>query len=312
MEIAIDLSRNMKRLLILTFAVYGACLSSAQAGTCTSISRTNASPNTVLTSTKYNLDLNTVYTQINSLDGGCLTDSTVELDALNATEFAVPLNAIKEGCKISRSDAATISVDKCRIAVNGNLVTTSSATTVTWGCTSCAAEATATAYYIYAKTGTSLDLLISTSAPDADGYSGTSKALGRFYNDGSGDIATNSIEQFIVSDFGYGQGALKSTAGTRKHVASARVTNSGTPAIAQHDSWVGSITDVNTGQSTLNVLNGTFDSTPSCFCVATSDSAGICTNSGATTNATAVRIVTQASGASADINYSVICIGDKP
>ena len=46
--------------------------------TCSSpISRTNNSANTVLTSTKYNTDLNTVYTKVNDLDGDCISDSSI-------------------------------------------------------------------------------------------------------------------------------------------------------------------------------------------------------------------------------------------
>lgn len=54
----------------LTFETWAACSSP--------ISRTNNSPNTVLTSTKYNSDLNTVYTHTNDLNGDCLTDGTVD------------------------------------------------------------------------------------------------------------------------------------------------------------------------------------------------------------------------------------------
>jgi len=51
----------------------------ADAGTCTADSRTNVSANSVLTSTKYNGDLNTVYNRLNgNLDGGCITDGTIE------------------------------------------------------------------------------------------------------------------------------------------------------------------------------------------------------------------------------------------
>lgn len=45
---------------------------------CTSpISRSNVSANAVLTSTKYNTDLNTVYTKVNDLGGDCITDETI-------------------------------------------------------------------------------------------------------------------------------------------------------------------------------------------------------------------------------------------
>jgi len=183
--------------ILLFFVVFGA--KDVLAGTCTSISRTNNSANAVLTSTKYNLDLNTVYTAVNALDGGCVTDGTLEKAAVNTTDFSVPLNGIKEGCKVTYNNASSIDVDKCRIAVNGNWITTTGLTNVAFGCSGCSAETTNTAYYVYAKTGSTLDLLISTTAPDSNGYSGTSKVLGRFYNDPAGDIATDNIEQFVTN-----------------------------------------------------------------------------------------------------------------
>lgn len=176
----------------------------ARGGTCSSISRTNASANSVLTSSKYNSDLNTVYTAANDLDAGCLTDGTLELGALNSSDFDVLLNSMQVGCKVSKSDAATLSVGKCRLAVDGTLVKTTSATTVTWGCTSCASESSGTEYYLYAttsSTASSLDLLISTTAPDEDGYNGTSRVLGKFYNNSSGDIQKCGISQWKINGF---------------------------------------------------------------------------------------------------------------
>lgn len=181
------------------------CLGEAYAGTCTSISRTNNSANSVLTSTKYNSDLNTVYTQINALDAGCLTDGTLELAAVNASEWAVVLNAIREGCEVTRSDANTLSVDKCAISVNGSFVKTTSSNTATWGCTDCSAQANDTTYYLYAKNGSasaSLSLLISTTAPNGDSYdSSGNRVLARFYNDTSGDIDQYSITQWRTGAF---------------------------------------------------------------------------------------------------------------
>lgn len=164
------------------------------AGDCTTISRTNNSPNTVLTSTKYNSDLNTVYTHTNSLDGGCVTDGTLEDGALNTSDFGVPLNAIKQGCNVTRSDAATLSVDSCYVSVNNKWIKTNSATTVTWGCSGCASEVAGQKYYLYAAaTSTSpasLDLLISTTGPNGDGFDGSNnRVLAGFYNTASGDIS---------------------------------------------------------------------------------------------------------------------------
>lgn len=53
--------------------------------TCSSpISRTNNSANTVLTSTKYNTDLNTVYTHVNNMDGDCLQATSIAKTKLEA------------------------------------------------------------------------------------------------------------------------------------------------------------------------------------------------------------------------------------
>lgn len=170
------------------------------AGTCSSISRTNASANSVLTSTRYNADLNTAYTAINALDGGCVTDGTLEDGALNTTDFAVLLNGITQGCKVSFSDTNTLSVDRCIASVNGNFIKTTSANTVTWNCSGCTAEAASTTYYLYIKTGssgTTLNLLISTTAPNGDGYDNSgNKVLASFYNNAAQDIQTTSIRNY--------------------------------------------------------------------------------------------------------------------
>lgn len=175
-------------------------LSTAFAGTCSTTTRTNYSSGQTLTSSALNADFNQLVTKVNALDGGCVTDGTLEAGALNSTDFAAVTNGIKEGCPVSYSDANTVSVGKCILSVNGTFVKTTVATTATWGCSGCSAEANSTQYYIYAKTGstgTTLSLLISTSAPNADGYDGSgNKVIGRFYNDSSGNISRYSINSY--------------------------------------------------------------------------------------------------------------------
>jgi hypothetical protein len=170
---------------------------------CTTISRTNNGANSVLTSTKYNTDLNTAYTAINSLDGECLQSGTVLLDALG-TDIIPAIDSTKKGCKLSQSDAATISISACTIGVNGNLVDKSTATTETWGCTGCASEAASTEFYVYVKdgsTGTTLTPLISTTAPNADGYDGSNnRVIGKFFNDNSSDI-DDQMSQWTENKF---------------------------------------------------------------------------------------------------------------
>ena len=177
-------------------------------GTCTTISRTNFSANQILTSSDLNSQLNNIYAPFNSAagaaDGGCIADGTLEFAAVNATDWAVPLNALGQGCLVTRSDAATLSVDKCWIAIDGAWTATAAATTKTWGGVGDASELSSTVYYLYAETAstsTTLDLLISTSAPDARGYSGTSRILARFYNNHDSDIDQYSIDQWSVNGF---------------------------------------------------------------------------------------------------------------
>lgn len=69
--------KNLALLLSLWFAsgyAYAVCSSP--------ISRTNNSANQVLTSTKYNLDLNTVYSKVNNLPGDCINDETITTDKI--------------------------------------------------------------------------------------------------------------------------------------------------------------------------------------------------------------------------------------
>jgi hypothetical protein len=170
--------------------------------TCTSpISRTNSSPNTVLTSTKYNTDVNTVYSHVNNMSGTCIQDASVPATKLDTTTLPSLVYAIKEGCKVSYSDANTLSVGKCIVSVNGNYIKTTSNTTVTWGCSSCSSEVVSTTYYLYATSASSLTLKISTTAPGEDGYNGTDRALARFYNDAASNIDQYSIDNWRVNSF---------------------------------------------------------------------------------------------------------------
>lgn len=170
---------------------------------CTSISRTNNSANAILTSTKYNTDHNTAYTAINNIiDASC----TIGKASLTASEFAAPWDSFKDGCEVTRSDAATLNIAPCRLAVDGEWVNTVTNTTVTWGCTGCSAEVATSTYYVYAKdgsTGTTLTPLILTTAPtDSHGEDGSNnKVLARFFNNGSGDIDQYSIDQWTINKF---------------------------------------------------------------------------------------------------------------
>ena len=201
--------RYMKNLILLFSIVLFISLE-VNAACSVPISRTNFSPNTVLTSTELNNQFNTVYNQANDLDGDCITDGTLGGSALDSTTTKVLTDSPFNGCKISYSDSNTISVGACQAAVGGNFVQTTIATTVTWLCSGCSAEAADTVYYIYAASssdGTTLDLKILTTAPDDFGYNSGDRVLGSFVNDSSSDIGEDSVATWdgnsIKRDFRY-------------------------------------------------------------------------------------------------------------
>jgi len=199
----------MRIFTLLTFLIFLAAAMMADlvmAGTCTTISRTNVGPLSVLTSAIYNADLNATYTAVNNFDGGCTTTGTLELDALNTSDFEPLLKGIREGCKVGYSNASTVTISKCLASVNGNFVTTTASTSASFGCAGCSAEVATTSYYVYIQTGSTgstLTPLILAGAPNDDGYDGAgNKVLGRFYNNTSSDIAQYSIDQWKVTGFG--------------------------------------------------------------------------------------------------------------
>ncbi len=190
----------MKIFLPLIFFI----LSSAYGATCTNTTRSNYTSNQVLTSSALNADFNQLVTKANALDGGCVTDGTLEYTALDSSLDAVK-NGIQQGCVLSYVDANTVSVGRCMASVNGTFIKTIINTNVTWGCTSCSSETSSTLYYVYAKTGsigTTLNLLISTVAPNNDGYDVTgNKVLGRFYNNSSSAIDQQQIYSWQINSF---------------------------------------------------------------------------------------------------------------
>jgi microcystin-dependent protein len=104
---------NMKNVLILAFIF----LTQNLWAVCTSpISRTNNGTNSTLTSTKYNLDLNTVYNKVNSLPGDCIVDSSLSgtkiVDATIATaklqDSAVTTAKVADGAITAAKLAAAI------------------------------------------------------------------------------------------------------------------------------------------------------------------------------------------------------------
>lgn len=175
------------------------------AATCSSISRTNYSANQILTSSSLNQQLNQAFGAVNSLDAGCLQDGTLEFSAVNATDWATPLRAIQQGCKVSYTSASSVTISKCYASVNGSWVSKSTTTAVSMGCSGCSAEVVSTTYYLYiatGSTGSTITGLISTTVPNDDGHDNSgNKVVARFYNNASSDIDQYSIDQWVVNRF---------------------------------------------------------------------------------------------------------------
>lgn len=194
----------MRYFLILMFLI-----GNVYAATCTSLSRTNYTANQILTSTALNADLNGLLTNsgtthgLNNFDGGCVIDASLEKGALNTTDFAYPLNYGKDGCSLSYTNAAQLTISDCGMSINGSWVRTTTGTLVGWTSYT-GSEAASTTYYVYAangSTGSTLTPKITITAPDDDGYSGSDKALGYFYNNYSSDIEPNSITTWSGESF---------------------------------------------------------------------------------------------------------------
>ena len=194
--------KEILQILFLTVVMFVTLSIDVHAANCTALSRTNNSANTVLTSSKYNTDHNTAYTGINDI---IASNCTIPLASVNPTDVAPLTDALHAGCKVSKSNDSTISVSACYLGVNGALVETSVATTTSFGCTNCSAEVAETKYYVYAadgSTGSTLTLLILTTAPNENGYDGSNnRVLGKFYNNHLSNIETYSIDQWAVNDF---------------------------------------------------------------------------------------------------------------
>jgi hypothetical protein len=302
MEIGI----NMKNALILLCILWG--IEFANASCSTQITRTNSSPNTVLTSTKYNTDLNTVYTKVNDLDGDCITDDSLPWGSIDETTVPPLAKGAKEGCLATRSDANTISIDKCLIAVSGVQIEKTTATTVTWGCTGCSSEVNSTAYYVYATNASTLTLKISTTAPDAYGYNSTDRVLAYFYNNSAGDINANSVKNWIVGGFYPGGSQTLSVPGVTNPI-SFSFRSSSTGVISNTLGSVSPSSCVVSATSTYTcALPTTLSLAPNCTCSTIND--GECAVSHANTTTSQVQFFTENSaGTATAIAATVLCGG---
>lgn len=99
--------------------------------------------------------------------------------------------------------------------------------------------------------------------------------------------------------------------GSSVRVEVCRVANSGTPTTNNDlcDTWISSITDIGVGQTALNVIANTFQSTP--VCVANSSVSDRITVA-APASAILINMDTRnLNSTSVDASYSVICVGER-
>lgn len=172
------------------------------AATCATLERPNGNYTSgqVLTANHLNSDFNDIYNRINSLDGGCLEDSSLEPSSFNGDMESLKTQ-FKGSCEVYW-DGSDFKIDSCQLAVNGNFVNKTTATTFDFGlnCTSCSAAA-AGSFYIYVVDGSSggtLNMKISTTAPTySSGYDNSgNRAIARFVYLTTYGVDKLSLEQY--------------------------------------------------------------------------------------------------------------------
>ena len=109
-------------------------------------------------------------------------------------------------------------------------------------------------------------------------------------------------------------GSVTSNSSVAERMERLYATNSGVPAISdQSGSWVTSLTDNGTGDTSINYSLGTFSSAPVCTCSAVDTVGGAfqgCTIYSTTTTETRVRTYNDA-GTLVDKNFMVLCMGPR-
>lgn len=87
----------MKYFLILALVIF----TNAYSATCTTTTRTNYTSGQTLTSSALNADLNQLVSKVNSLDGGCITDGTLESSSVSGS-----ISTTKGGTGLTSSSTA--------------------------------------------------------------------------------------------------------------------------------------------------------------------------------------------------------------
>jgi len=109
-------------------------------------------------------------------------------------------------------------------------------------------------------------------------------------------------------------GSVTSNSTGAMRFESATISNTGTPTLVnQSSSWVNSLTDNGTGDTTVNFTAGTFSSTPWCTCSSYDGDFAHCSLDATTAiSSSLVRVQTDSNGSSAaDRQFILMCIGPR-
>lgn len=123
-------------------------------------------------------------------------------------------------------------------------------------------------------------------------------------------------QQFPAPVFTELQNLMKGSNSGLYRTVSARISNAGTPTVAQQDgTWISSLTDSGTGDTTINITSGIFSQPPNCVCNTYGTGLGnaLCRINDATAiSSTLVRVLTGNTAATAvDLPFMIICTGQQ-
>jgi hypothetical protein len=201
----------MKYISLLLFLIAVLCPRGKVYAACSSpISRTNFSPNTVVSSSTMNTQLNAVFNKVNDLDGDCLTDSSVSGAKLEDTSIT--------GAKLAAGAIAALGISSKTTAYTltaADDVISADATTAAFTLTlPAAASSSGQVFYIRKSDSSANEVTIDANGSETIGGSLTRKLALQYDSitiacDGSNWIVlqNNSTSEVIV-DGGNGHGSV--------------------------------------------------------------------------------------------------------
>lgn len=252
--------------LLLCFSAWSQCANPSRVG-----GDASGSP-FKLSASRYNADLNLLYTTNKNFDGKCLSDDSIKEKSLDKTSFKTLYSSLRDGCTIRRSSAGAVAIGPCRMMINGNTVDTIVETSVVMGCADCDIDSPDSVYYVYVSknsSGTNLAGFLSLTAPtyhDLD-VSGN-RCVGRVANDASSGLYYYA-EQMADYGFEYADKKIISYgAGYRIAECSFTVTDTVAPAMSytiNTGECADTITTSGDGVYAVNFKANYWQTAPACF-----------------------------------------------